>query len=175
VLRKYHPTGAQPRIPVHGPEGTAARMAAAYGMPVDPGMTNEFEFCAYDGPVDVGPISVEPVPVVHPVPAYGLRISAGGRTLAYSGDTGPCEGLDSLATDAHLLLAEASFLSDVVNPPGLHLTGADCGRAAAQGGTERLVLTHIPPWYDGALAVAEAKAHFAGPIDLATAGTVFVI
>ena len=31
VLRKYHPSGPQPRIPVWGPEGTAERMARAYG------------------------------------------------------------------------------------------------------------------------------------------------
>jgi len=34
VLRKYHPTGPQPRIPVWGPEGTAVRMAKAYDLAV---------------------------------------------------------------------------------------------------------------------------------------------
>ena len=33
VLRKYHPDGAQPRIPVWGPAGTAERMARAYDLP----------------------------------------------------------------------------------------------------------------------------------------------
>jgi ribonuclease BN (tRNA processing enzyme) len=173
VLRKYHPDGPRPRLAVHGPQGTAERMAAAYGLPADPGMTGEFEFHAYVGPVQVGPLTVEPVRVVHPVPAYGLRVTADGRTLAYSGDTGPCDGLDSLAAGADLLLAEASFVAGANNPPGLHLTGADGGRAAARGSTGRLVLTHVPPWYDPALAVAEAKAQFSGPIDLATAGAVF--
>ena len=32
VLRKYHPTGPQPRIPVYGPVGTADRMARAYDL-----------------------------------------------------------------------------------------------------------------------------------------------
>ena len=36
VLRKYHPSGHQPRIPVHGPEGTADRMARAYDLPPRP-------------------------------------------------------------------------------------------------------------------------------------------
>jgi ribonuclease BN (tRNA processing enzyme) len=176
VLRKYHPQGHQPRIPVWGPAGTADRMAAAYGLPSDPGMHGEFEFRAYDGsPVEVGPLSVEPVPVVHPVPAYGFRVSAGGRTIAYSGDTGPCPGLDELARDADLLLAEASFRTDDDNPPDLHLTGADCGRVAAANGVGRLVLTHVPPWHDAALAVAEAKTQFAGDIDLAAAGAVYEV
>ena len=39
VLRKYHPGGVAPRVPVWGPEGTAARMARAYDLPPSPGMT----------------------------------------------------------------------------------------------------------------------------------------
>ena len=106
-------------------------MAAAYGLPVDPGMTDEFDFREHAGPVDIGPMTVEAVAVVHPVPAFGFRVRADGRTLAYSGDTGPCAGLDELADGADLLLAEASFRTGDDNPPDLHLTGADCGRAAA--------------------------------------------
>ena len=44
VMRKYHPKGPQPRIPVWGPAGTADRMARAYDLPVDPGMNEEFAF-----------------------------------------------------------------------------------------------------------------------------------
>ena len=44
VLRKYHPGGALPPIPVWGPTGVARRMAQAYDLPADPGMALEFEF-----------------------------------------------------------------------------------------------------------------------------------
>jgi ribonuclease BN (tRNA processing enzyme) len=175
VLRRYHPDGPQPRIPVWGPVGTADRMAAAYGMPADPGMTGEFDFGDHAPVVEVGPMTVEAVAVAHPGPAFGFRVRAGGRTLAFSGDTGPCAGLDDLASGADLLLAEASFRSGDDNPPDLHLTGADCGRAAARGDVGRLVLTHVPPWFDPALAIAEAKAEYAGEIELASAGAVFEI
>jgi ribonuclease BN (tRNA processing enzyme) len=175
VLRRYHPDGPQPRVPVWGPVGAADRMAAAYGMPADPGMTGEFDFQDHAGAVEVGPVTVEPVAVVHPGPAFGFRLRAGGRTLAYSGDTGPCSGLDDLASGADVLLAEASFRSSDDNPPDLHLTGADCGRAAARGDVGRLVLTHVPPWFDPALAIAEAKAEFAGEIALAFAGAVYEV
>src|SRR5690606_23337374 len=37
VMRKYHPAGHQPRIPVYGPAGTAQRMARAYDLHADPG------------------------------------------------------------------------------------------------------------------------------------------
>jgi ribonuclease BN (tRNA processing enzyme) len=175
VLRRYHPDGPQPRIPVWGPVGTADRMAAAYGMPADPGMTGEFDFRDHAAVVEVGPMTVEAVAVAHPGPAFGFRVRAGGRTLAFSGDTGPCAGLDDLASGADLLLAEASFRSGDVNPPDLHLTGADCGRAAARGDVGRLVLTHVPPWFDPALAIAEAKGEYTGEIELAIPGAVYPV
>lgn len=173
VLRKYHPLGVQPRIPVWGPAATADRMARAYDLPVDPGMWHEFDFRAWDGPVDIGPFTVTPVPVAHPVPAYGLRVTDGGATLAYTGDTGPTPGLDDLARDADLLLAEASFRSGDDNPADLHLTGADGGRVAARAGVRRLVLTHVPPWHDPAVALGEAQAVYDGPVELARAGAVY--
>ena len=173
VMRKYHPTGPQPRIPVWGPAGTADRMARAYDLPTEPGMTQEFDFREYDGPVELGPFTVEAHRVVHPVTAFALRVTADDRTLVYSGDTGPCPALDHAASGAHLLLAEASFQTGDDNPPDLHLTGADCGRTAAKAGVERLVLTHVPPWHDAAVAEAEARAEWSGPVELARAGATY--
>ncbi len=173
VMRKYHPLGPQPRIPVWGPAGTAERMARAYDLPAVPGMTEEFDFRAWEAPVVIGPFTVEARQVVHPVTAYALRVTAGGRTLVYSGDTGPCDALDDVASAADLLLAEASFESGVDNPPDLHMTGADCGRTAARAGVGRLVLTHVPPWHDPAVAESEARAEWSGPIELARAGATY--
>jgi len=173
VLIKYHPDGPGPRIPVWGPVGTAARLAAAYGLPAEPGMNGEFDFIEYDGPVTVGPFVVDPVPVAHPVPAYGLRVRADGRTLAYTGDTGPCDGVDELARGADLLLAEASFRVGSANPAQIHLTGADAAGVASRGGSGRLVLTHIPPWHRAEDALAEAVGHYDGPTHLAAAGATY--
>lgn len=173
VMRKYHPTGHQPLIPVWGPSDTANRMARAYDLPLDPGMNEEFDFRVWDGPVEIGPFAVTPVPVAHPVDAFGLRIAAGGATLAYTGDTGPTPLLDDLARDADLFLAEASFRSQDANPPHLHLTGADGGEVAARAGVKRLVLTHVPPWFDPQDALAEAKAAYDGPTELAVSGAVY--
>ena len=173
VLRKYHPDGHQPRIPVYGPADTADRMARAYDLPIEPGMTEEFDFREYAGVVELGPFRVEAIPVEHPVTAYGLRIEADGATVGYSGDTGPCAGLDAVATEVDLLLAEASFVSRDENPTKLHLTGAECGEAATHGRSKRLVLTHVPPWYDPQEALVEARTTYAGEIALAHAGAVY--
>lgn len=173
VQRRYHPTGHQPRIPVWGPEGTADRMARAYDLPLDPGMHEEFDFRVYDGPLEIGPFVIEPIAVDHPVAAFGLRVTADGSTLGYSGDTGPCVGLDRVASGVDLLLAEASFRAIDHNPTNLHLTGTDCGDVAQRVGARRLVLTHVPPWFDPQEALVEAEQVYTGPIELARAGMTF--
>jgi ribonuclease BN (tRNA processing enzyme) len=169
VFRRYHPGGALPRIPVWGPAGVAQRMQQAYDLP-DPGMAEEFDFQEYDEPVTVGPFRVEPFRVAHPVPAWGFRVTAGGRTLAYTGDTGLCEGLERLADAADLLLCEASFREGDDNPPALHLTGREAGEVATRAGVRRLVLTHVPPWFEVADMVAEAEQVYDGELSAAAPG-----
>jgi len=176
VLRKYHPTGPQPVLPVWGPEGTAERMARAYDLPDQPGMKEEFDFRVYDAaPIQVGPFTVEAVQVEHPVPAFAMRVSAGGSLLVYSGDTGPCRAFDDAAMGADLLLAEASFVHGKDNPEALHLTGRDCGEAATKAGAGRLVITHVPPWHERSVALDEARAAYDGPVELAATGARFEI
>jgi ribonuclease BN (tRNA processing enzyme) len=176
VYRKYHPTGAQPAIPVWGPDGVAHRLARAYDLPMVPGMSAEFMFGEYDDqPISVGPFTVTPVPVVHPVPAYALRVEAGGRVLAYSGDTGPCKGLFAVAAGADLLLAEASFRSADANPPDLHLTGLDCGLLAQAQSVTQLVITHVPAWHDVEAAVSEANSAYDGAVWAASTGQMFEV
>lgn len=175
VMRKYHPDGPAPRIPVWGPKGTANRMARAYDLPKDPGMHEEFDFRHYDGEFTVGPFTVRPSRVAHPVTAYALRITAGGRTLAYSGDTGACSALIEAARGADVFLCEASFLEGVENPPDLHLTGKEAAEAATEAGVGLLLLTHVPPWHDTQAVLADAKPEFSGPLELAKPGTTYDI
>lgn len=174
VLRKYHPEGPQPRIPVYGPRGTAERMAAGYGLAPRPGMTEEFDFHEYDGSaVRVGPLAVEVARVVHPVEAYAMRVSHAGRSMVYSGDTAACDALVELARDTDLLLAEASFREGEDNPVDLHMTGREAAETAVRAGARRLVLTHIPPWYERRSALEEAEPVYDGPLDLAWCGATY--
>jgi ribonuclease BN (tRNA processing enzyme) len=177
VVRKYHPSGPQPRIPVWGPAGTERQVAVAYGLPVDPGMTEEFDFHEYDEghPVVVGPFTIRPYEVRHPVPAYGLRVECDGRVLAYSGDTGPCRALTDLAKGADLMLCEAAFKEGRSNPDDLHLTGKQAGEAATTAGVGLLVLTHIPAWFDPHEIRTEASLTYDGPVELAATGAMYYI
>jgi ribonuclease BN (tRNA processing enzyme) len=171
VVRRYHPDGQMPPLPVWGPHGSAHRMARAYDLPYNPGMTHEFDFAVYPSePFQVGPFAVTVIPVVHPVESYAMRLEHGGRTLVYSGDTAPTPALAEIADGANVFLCEAAFLEGRDNPPGLHLTGRQAGQAAAEAGVEALIVTHVPPWGDPARALAEAKETFPGPIELAVPG-----
>jgi ribonuclease BN (tRNA processing enzyme) len=101
------------------------------------------------------------------VEAYGIRVEHGGRSLTYSGDTGVSEALDELARDTDLLLCEAAFTYGKENIPDLHLNGREAGEAAARAGARRLILTHIPPWTDPEINLADARAVYKGPVELA--------
>jgi len=175
VARRYHPDGPMGGpLPVYGPTGVAGRLVEAYGAEAADGIGDVYTVTEWsDGrPVSVGPFTVTPRLVVHPVEAFGLRIEHGGRVIAYSGDTDACPALDELAKDADLLLAEASFQEGRDEIRGVHLTGRRAGEAAAAAGARRLVLTHIPVWTDGDVVLAEARGTYDGPVELARSGAV---
>jgi ribonuclease BN (tRNA processing enzyme) len=169
VVRRYAPEGAYPPVPIYGPAGTAARLAAAYGEgPLD----DVYEVHELrPGQLTVGPFAVTVDRVNHPVETYGMRIEHGGRVLAYSADTAPCDALLRLAHGADLFLCEASYADGAANPPDLHLTGRDAGEAATKAGVSRLVLTHlVAAWCSESNVVESATAAFTGPIEVARSG-----
>ncbi|MEV7395743.1 MBL fold metallo-hydrolase [Aeromicrobium sp. NPDC092404] len=172
VVSKYHPAGALDRIPVLAPAGTGDFLARAYGIVEPVGMTEQFDFRAWEdgGTVELGPFSVTSVLVDHPVPAYAIRVATEAHSLVYSGDTGPTDVLVDLAGGADLFLCEASFLESASNPPNLHLTGAEAGDYATRAGVGRLLVTHIPAWTDRSEVEADMKTTWDGPYELVTAG-----
>lgn len=183
VMLRYDPRGPRPApLPLYGPDGVRERLAQLSGH--DPA-TDTSEHLALatwcEGePVRVGPLTIEPVRVEHPVPAFGFRVTGPSSadpsrtvTLAYTGDTDECPGLDHLARDADLLLAEAAYLETTPDVPrGVHLTGLRAGRAAQSGGVRRLLLTHLVAWNDPSASLAEATSAYAGPVDVARPGMV---
>ena len=168
--RHYGPVRATEPLLVLGPAETRARAVEIYGKSDEAGLDAQFEFRWFHGhPVEVGPFTIETVRAAHPVESYCIRVSAGGRTLVYSGDTGPSPDLVALARGADVALFEASFVGRD-NPPGLHLSGADAGRIATEAGAGMLVLTHLVAWNDNEQVVAEARSTFAGPLEVARSG-----
>jgi ribonuclease BN (tRNA processing enzyme) len=170
VFQNYHPDGRRQPIPVYGPAGTPDRLTRALGSG-HLGMSEAFSFGTLTpGTVEIGPLRVTTDHVSHPVETFGFRIEHGGRTLAYSADTGPCRELVSLASGADVLLSEASFTDGPDQPPNLHLTAREAAEHAGRAGVGQLVLTHLVAWNDPAVTLAQASEAFDGPIALASTG-----
>lgn len=172
VMQRFAPPirESRPPIAVWGPAGLATRMAVAYGLDEDPGMSAEFQFGQWSDrePQQIGPVTVTPMVVRHPVLAFGLRIECGGKVLAYTGDTDSCPALRDLCREATLMLADAAYVDGGDDVPGVHLTAARAAKAAAEaGGVHRLILTHLPPWIDPQVSLSQARAVWPGVIDVA--------
>lgn len=177
VARYYRFEGGRPApIPVYGPEGTERRLTTAYAdTPSEKSMSEVFDFHTLHGGTEftAGPLTVRAELVDHPVEAYGFRIEYEGSVLTYSGDTGQCEAVGSLARDADLFLCEASFTHGKEDIPGLHLNGLQAGEYAEAAGARRLVLTHVPPWTDAQTNLRDARSVYSGPVELARPGAVY--
>jgi ribonuclease BN (tRNA processing enzyme) len=174
VVRRYAPDGPYSVVPLYGPPGTRERLHAAYGTSEGP-LEDVYAFQDIQpGNFVVGPFSITAERMNHPVETYGVRVEHGGRTLAYSADTAPCDALQRLAQGADLFLCEASYLDGVDNPPDLHLTGRDAGEAATKAGVAELVLTHlVAAWTSEAKIVEAATSAFTGPVYVARPGARF--
>lgn len=177
VASRYHPDGPYHRIPVWAPVGAGDYLATAYGGADGTAMHEQFDFNEWDQTheVSLGPARITVTRVVHPVPAYAIRVSAHGKTLVYSGDTGPTPKLGQFARGADVLLAEASFVERLDNPPDLHLTGADAARAADEADVDRLLLTHIPAWTDRDEVLRDAHSIRSTGIELVESGAIYHI
>lgn len=174
VMLKYGPRepGRAPSegLPVWGPAGTAAHLAAAYGNPDVEDVPGVFDFhdVVDREPIVVGPFRLTPVLVEHPVEAYGYRVEANGRTLVYTGDTDACDQLGELMTGADLVLADSAFVDGRDEVRGIHLSGSRAAEAAvAAGGVSRLMLTHLPSWNDPEVCREQASRVWTGKVELA--------
>ena len=171
VMQKYNPDAvSHARIPVYGPRRTSERMARAYDLTAPEGMDSEFDFreLVSGEAVRMGPFTVTPHRVNHPVEAYGFRVEADGKVLAYTGDTDDCDALKALCHNATLVLSDSAFVDGRDHAQGIHLSGSRAAQAAVDaGGVQRLMLTHIPSWNDPAVCRAQAATVWPGDVELA--------
>ena len=97
-------------------------------------------------PFSAGGCSLTATRVPHyRVEAYALRVEGNGRSLAYSGDSGPAATLVSVAREVDLFVCEATLLAgDVDGEPRGHLSLDKARAAFSDSGARELLLTHRP-------------------------------
>jgi ribonuclease BN (tRNA processing enzyme) len=84
-------------------------------------------------------IEVQHLPQLHTF-AYILELD--GVTLGYSGDTGPCVGLDKVAEQVDVLVVECTG-PHTAAPPPVHLDTTDIVELQRRFPDLRFVITHI--------------------------------
>jgi ribonuclease BN (tRNA processing enzyme) len=163
------------KIPILAPVGWAARVEDFVKSAVDHHMSNFFQVVELKdrGIAEIGDLRIQARVVEHGVPAFGLTARLGERRLAYSGDSGPCDNLVTLAKGARVLVAEVG--TAVIEIPSVHLSPEDAGLTAASAGVSRLVLTHLAPGLSEEEAVERAGETYNGAIEIARPGTMIEV
>jgi ribonuclease BN (tRNA processing enzyme) len=113
---------------------------------------------------------------VHAIPCLAVSAEYQGKRFVFSGDSGPSESLEKLATGADFFLCEASWLEKDKGPAEIgHLTSKEVGEMGKRAGVKALCITHIYPDYDRSLLRKEAEDAFGGDVLVAEQGAVFEI
>lgn len=156
-----------------GPRGHRQMLAGleqAFGPPVtDRSGAIDVQELEHGNRLRNGPFTLEATEVRHSEGALGVRVRCGGRTLAFSGDSAPCESLETLCQGADLALLECSYPAE--RDSSSHLNARTAAETAVRAGVGRLVLTHFYPRCDGVDVASEVRAAgYAGELHLARDG-----
>jgi ribonuclease BN (tRNA processing enzyme) len=165
---------------LHAPPGardTFRRVVGAWGN--DDLIENAFRLAEYDASseLEIGPLQVRFQPVPHFTETFAMCLSSqnGSGRIVYGADCSPTEVLTDFASDADLLLMEATLPRPERTGKRGHLTPSEAGAQARAAGAKRLLLVHISDELDEDWARAEAADSFAGPVEVAREGAVYEV
>ncbi len=136
--------GSDRELSIWGPPGFARYMngmLSAYGEWMKkPGyIWNELA----ESPMDFDFFRIKWLRVFHNEESIGYRFEFGRSTFAFSGDSGYCPELITLASGAHTAVLECAFPDD--REVETHLTPEMAGEIARQAKPGRLLITHVYP------------------------------
>jgi ribonuclease BN (tRNA processing enzyme) len=171
IARQFHPD-ALDALPVYGPSGVFDRVGALALGP-ESGKMREILAMKVVEPgssIEIGPFRIVTRLLPHWVPNIGVRLEADGVALAYTGDTGPDDGVAEIGREADLLIAEASWQDGHESEQRYHLTSREAAEHAAAAGARRLMLSHFWPGMDRDVSREQAEEAYGAEIVLATEG-----
>lgn len=120
------------------------------------GMPNGFEEEIMPG------VTLKAFPVYHGFgrhPAMGFRLETPHGVVAYTGDSGVCEGVRTLAQSADLLISDCSTRVGQEYTGGYgHMGPKQCGDIAIKAGVKQLWLTHYYDFDAQDAMLAEVRA-----------------
>jgi ribonuclease BN (tRNA processing enzyme) len=170
---KYGPMPPGEPIPLHVPPG-ARGMLDAVARALEPGQATAdfydvFTLSDYDPEreLTVGPLQVRFAPSVHSMPCWMIRVVHPDGDLGYTADTGPNPDAPNFLNDVRCLLVEATQLEPESKS---HLTARQAGRLAHDSHAREAVLCHV--WRELGMdeIIEEARAEYAGPMQIAAPG-----
>lgn len=149
-------TGRTNPLMVYGPEGVAAMVDSLFSStyPFAPKMMQTLrgvaldvrgnELSERDGVQVASSFTLTPYRVKHPIATYGYRIEVSEKTIAFSGDTEPCDALVELARSADILVQDCAWTDENGPRPG-HCIPSQIAEIAAEAGPATVVLHHMFP------------------------------
>lgn len=128
--------------------------------------------------------------------SYSYRFDSDDRSVVFTGDTGPSEGLEALAKGAEVLVSEVRHANQALKRSETaaagrnanrtsvadhyeheHLSPRQVGEIAARAGVKLVVLTHVSPGIDGETDLRRysdgVRAVFSGTVKVARDGDEF--
>ncbi|MEU4194269.1 MBL fold metallo-hydrolase [Kribbella sp. NPDC026611] len=165
---RYYEAPDAPPVPLHCTPGTLEVLRALEPSP-DPGEV--FAVHELASTTRIGPFAVETVELPHYKTNLGVRLTAPGVSLAYTGDSGPSPLLHRLSEGTDLVVSDATLQGEAPQTePRYVMTATEAARGAR--GARRLLLTHFWPGSDRSISVAEAGREFDGEVIAAEEGLV---
>jgi ribonuclease BN (tRNA processing enzyme) len=152
-------------LPVFAPAGMEAHLGALVGG--DWGGTFAWAEVGDGDTTTVGDIGLRFSRTDHPPPTLAVELSASGRRLVYTADTGPGWSVEAFAPGAQLVLSEATHQCSQEGSGAVHLSARQAGAAARAAGARRLVITHLWPTLDPVASLAEASEAYGDAVTLA--------
>lgn len=164
-VRYYEAPDAAP-IPLYSPPGVVDVLRA---LEPDPDPATVFDIHDLAATTQIGPLAVRTALLPHYKTNLGVRLTAAGVSVAYTGDSGPSADLAKLADGTDLFISDATLQGPPPQTtPRYVMTATEAAHGAE--GAKRLLLTHFWPGSDRSVSVAEAQQVFSGEVIAAEEG-----